>query len=264
MATLISVKNGYPGANVWVTIYIDQTFDRKQGTSGAVASGATQLFQWDSVQISGFYVRCETSVNINGADHKFSDTTARIVADNGTVTLLPGEGQNTYIAQGAQPMGTVTLNLSTGTDYLVQAAFSFFLVFRTPVGYLSADPNDQSRCVIESRSSLTDTPPPTMVWTKQDSPNGFLLTNKGTNTILYVGGGNGANAQLIPATTINQRLSLWTAAGDYPGKVAIRPSADDSQNLNVFGNGPWNPGNAVGTWAWGRGQPNEMWAFIAI
>jgi len=270
----VGVKNGFPGADIWVTIYSQTPFERAQVASGGVASGLISGFQWtDNADLFGYYIRCETSVNIQGTSHKFSDTTARLdalISLPGIVTLLPGQGTETYIQGGDQPVGTVSLDLSTGTDYLLQAGISMTTLIgeikiNTPTGYLSADPNnDYSRCVIESRSSLTDYPPNTMIWTKQDTPQGFLLTNKAAGTILYVAGGNGAAAQLIEATPINQLWALWTIGGNFPSTVAIRPSADDGQNLNVFGSGPYPPGSAVGTWGWGGGAPNEVWTFVPV
>ena len=266
----VGVKNGFPGADVWVTIYNDTAIERIQCAHGGVSSGAISKFTWDDGgTVLGYYVRCETSVTIQGTSHKFSDTTALMDDVPGDVTLLPGEGPSTYIVPGFASMGTPSLNLPTGTDYLLQAGISMTTLIgqikiNTPTGYLSVDPNNADHCVIESRSSLTDTPPGTMIWTKQDTPQGFLLTNKGTNTILYVRGGNGANAQLLPATPVNQMCSLWTIGGTFPSRVAIRPSVDDSQNLNVYGDGPYPPGNGVGTWAWGGGAPNEVWTFVPV
>lgn len=47
---------------------------------------------------------------------------------------------------------------------------------------------------------------------------------------------------------------------------AVRPSFDvDHRNLNILGNGPYAPGNAVAAWSgWGGGQGNEVWQIADI
>ncbi len=54
----------------------------------------------------------------------------------------------------------------------------------------------------------------------------------------------------------------WTFGGGGP-YVAVRPAADDDQNLNVFG-GCGGGSRTVGTWGWGGGDPNEVWGFFQV
>lgn len=290
VASYISVTNGYPGADVWVTIYQSVTgiplierSDRRIQASGSLASGQSQTFQWDGVG-DQCYVRCETSATIEGKVYNFSDTTVQgTISTSPTIpvylsewTLLPAdEPRGTYLAESKQPMGTINLNLTTATEatqYLIQSDISHGDQYPSPTGYLSIDTSKANPCVIRDYPSSGWPPPGDMVWIKQDCQYGCLLTNMATNKLLYVDDGNGANPQLLPSTPLTQRLSLWTIGGQFnfwkPGdlgvtsRVALRPYVDDSQNLNVFGNGPYPPGNAVGTWRWGGGAPNEVWWFI--
>ena len=47
--------------------------------------------------------------------------------------------------------------------------------------------------------------------------------------------------------------------------LAIRPSFDTDRNLNVLGNGPYQPGNLVAAWSgWDGGDQNEVWKLVSI
>jgi len=44
---------------------------------------------------------------------------------------------------------------------------------------------------------------------------------------------------------------------------AIRPALNGDRNLNVLGNGPYNPGSVVAAWdGWDNGESNEVWAIV--
>ncbi|GAB7341709.1 hypothetical protein MBLNU457_g0048t1 [Dothideomycetes sp. NU457] len=263
----ISVQNGYPGAKLWVTIYMYDGLSRSIVNSGALNTPGTAEFEAPSAgnSLYKFYVRCETFAPINGTDVKFSDTTAEALPSDDEAhpyqcTLLPAsDPTGTYIAAG-NTTGNAQMALSgnnTYTAYLMQAGFGS----GTKNGYLSVDPNNANQCAVVTKTDAA--PPSSMLWQKLDAQWGSIFINIQTpQTLLYAVDRNGAHAQLIPNTPLNQRLALWTIAGNFPNKVAIRPMADSSQNLNVFGGGPYNSGNPVGTWSWGGGAGNEVWSFI--
>ncbi|QBB71420.1 hypothetical protein ELE36_14235 [Pseudolysobacter antarcticus] len=49
----------------------------------------------------------------------------------------------------------------------------------------------------------------------------------------------------------------------YTAGLAIRPALNSDRNLNILGNGPYNPGSVVAAWdGWGNGEPNEVWAVV--
>jgi hypothetical protein len=84
------------------------------------------------------------------------------------------------------------------------------------------------------------------------------LANVATERLAGMRGGQGS-AITLWHRSVNDGTTRWTIQGDRTGNCAIRPLNNSSQNLNVLGNGPYRPGSAVSTWAWGRGQGNETW-----
>jgi hypothetical protein len=84
------------------------------------------------------------------------------------------------------------------------------------------------------------------------------LANVATERLAGMRGGQGS-AITLWHRSVNGGTTRWTIQGDRTGNCAIRPLNNSSQNLNVLGNGPYRPGSAVSTWAWGRGQGNETW-----
>jgi len=45
-----------------------------------------------------------------------------------------------------------------------------------------------------------------------------------------------------------------------PPGFAVRPNFDYNRNLNILGDGPYQPGSSVAAWdGWGGGDPNEVW-----
>lgn len=48
---------------------------------------------------------------------------------------------------------------------------------------------------------------------------------------------------------------------EFAHGMAIRPALNSDRNLNILGNGPYNPGSVVAAWdGWDNGKPNEVWA----
>ena len=90
----------------------------------------------------------------------------------------------------------------------------------------------------------------------------FQLINVATERAACVDPHNGSPAYLIHRSRVDE-YTMWNPANAGQGTFALRPLWDTGQNLNVLGGGGWQPGNAVGTWGWGRGQENERWAFEA-
>ena len=94
---------------------------------------------------------------------------------------------------------------------------------------------------------------PHYVFYPNSSP-GFVFTNKQTGRALR---GAGEVSTALLHTLHNQ--STWTRASN-----ALRPSDNSDSNLNVFGSGPYKPGNQVVLSGWGKGQPNETWDVVRL
>ncbi|MBC7659994.1 MAG: hypothetical protein H7249_09825 [Chitinophagaceae bacterium] len=77
--------------------------------------------------------------------------------------------------------------------------------------------------------------------------------------VATVNQGNGNRVVLRASNIWTMYMGHWTVGGDCASNCALRPIYDDGQNLNAFGNGPYAPGNAVGTWGWNGGALNETW-----
>lgn len=281
----IIVQNSFPGALVVPVIYTSSDYSDSNTLKpitgnfwGEAVAGESVTITWtDNGSPSGYWLRCKTYIDLEDfamGKYQFSDArmqlgntiSAPTDFESNIYTLLPGVGTQTTIATGLYPMGTVKTGLWSGY-YLLQAGFGN----NTPTGYLSVDPSNSRFCAIESRTSLTDSPPATMVWLLQSKADGTCaLINQGANELLFGWGVNGQRAQLMPNTPIFQILppSLWiivgTVAANFPASFAIRPSVVSSQNLNVLGGAPCPPGTAVGTWTWGGGSSNEVWTFIPV
>jgi hypothetical protein len=87
------------------------------------------------------------------------------------------------------------------------------------------------------------------------------LVNVLTGQAACAGKGNGQPISLRHRSVLDD-CTTWTLVGDRTANCAIRPCYSTAQNLNVFGNGPYRPGNAVGTWTWSKGAPNETWQLV--
>ncbi len=100
------------------------------------------------------------------------------------------------------------------------------------------------------------------IWQKVFKGTSIALRNQKTGKLMRVTGGNG-RVTLLDTDDFNGG-SKWTVGGDCKSNCTLRPEWDSSQNLNAFGNGPYNAGNAVGTWGWGGGSGNETWYWTQV
>lgn len=78
--------------------------------------------------------------------------------------------------------------------------------------------------------------------------NKRALASKGDKTRVYT----------VPASSLDN-FSLWNLGGQ-----AIRPLYNLDMNLNMWGNGPYDKGNPVGTWSWGGRKDNEIWTITRV
>ncbi len=97
-----------------------------------------------------------------------------------------------------------------------------------------------------------------------EGPQGIAFVNAGTGEALAAPEDN-SGAVMVALDEIDDR-STWTFGEDDWAieEHALRPYGSDTMNLNLFGGGPYNPGNPVGVWDWGDGQPNELWKFTLV
>ncbi|MDR3670970.1 MAG: RICIN domain-containing protein [Holophaga sp.] len=87
------------------------------------------------------------------------------------------------------------------------------------------------------------------------------LVNVQSGKAAGAGAGNGGPVTLWHRTIVDDHTQ-WTLTGSRASNCAIRPAYSHAQNLNVLGNGPYKPGNPVGTWTWSRGAGNETWRLV--
>jgi hypothetical protein len=265
----VGVKNGYPGISIWVTLYSADPIIgsvRNIVTARCVPSGVEAVLSGD-FDYANSYVRSELKQRLDCGGDTIDDTTVNVGAlpsNPNWVTLLPQASfPKTYWAQGrlgvAPPIQT-TLPAPTET-----VVFSRIKDRDGQPMVLSIDVNN-SNCrqggpdglcgVVIARyvpGSASQT------WLRQKTANGYLFTNKATAMIAHIAPGNGNRVLLIGLTSLNIISSVWTIGGDIRTNCAIRPFSDSNQNLNVFGNGPYNAGSPVGTWGWSGGDVNETW-----
>lgn len=91
----------------------------------------------------------------------------------------------------------------------------------------------------------------------------YIYVNESSGLALYSPGGNGSLVTLVPYD-INNNGMYWNVANPFTATWnALQYAPDSGQNLNVFGDGPYNPGAAVGTWGWSGGAQNEVWQIVA-
>jgi hypothetical protein len=96
-------------------------------------------------------------------------------------------------------------------------------------------------------------------WDSSDGPR-YVFINQSSGLILKADGVQGDAA--FQSSTLTS-ANFWRLGGDEGDDFhAVQWAQDISQNLNLLGNGPYNPGMAVGTWSWGGGDPNEVWKFL--
>lgn len=124
---------------------------------------------------------------------------------------------------------------------------------------LALSATSDTNITVELASNVT----PNIVWTLlySISLNGFLLVNNASGKALNANPDRLLN--LVAPDTALTNTSAWNAAGDN-ATLAVRPMSDFGLNLNVVGDGPYNPGNPVCVWPWSGGDPNEVWNFTLV
>src|ERR1051326_4818788 len=130
----------------------------------------------------------------------------------------------------------------------------------TPSGdALALSAADDGTVTVQLASNLTNN----MVWTLiySFSLSGFVLYNKAVGKALNVVSAD-RSLDLVDLDSLSS-TSAWNAARSNDS-LAIRPMYDWNVNLNVYGDGPYNPGNKVGVYSWGGGAVNETWHFQII
>src|ERR1700681_1822446 len=102
-------------------------------------------------------------------------------------------------------------------------------------------------------------PDDSMLWRLVYTPPvQFALVNKRTHEAVVWRGPNlplGLGPIGAPGS-----MPLWNLSDLNTQPVAVRPSADTDQNINVWGNP--GEGTLIGTWSWNGGQPAEVWDFL--
>lgn len=84
-----------------------------------------------------------------------------------------------------------------------------------------------------------------------NAQNGQALRCMGSNTkVGFTGAGS------------TDPWSRWTFGGGGTW-LAVRPLADDYQNLNVMG-GCYGGNTPIATWRWSGGAPNEIWSIVRL
>jgi hypothetical protein len=266
------VKNGYPGVSIWVTLYsADAVIGavRNIVTARCVRSGAEVVLS-GGFDYANAYVRSELKQREDCGGDTIDDTTVNdsvLPTNFNWVTLLPQANfPQTYWAHGkldAAPPIQTTLPAPAET-----VLFSRIKDKDGQPMVLSIDVNNpdcrqggpDGRCgVVIDRYRPGNAG---QTWLRQKTANGYLFTNKATGMLARVAPGNGNRVLLVGLTSMNIISSVWTIGGDSRTNCALRPFSDSNQNLNVFGDGPYNAGNPVGTWGWDGGQINETWYMI--
>jgi len=266
----IGVKNGYPGVSIWVTLYGTDTVIgavRSIVDARCVRSGAETTFSSNS-DSRDVYVRSELKQSEDCRGDTIDDTTVQSSVNFFPflwVTLLPQANfPKTYWANGKLDVAP-----PIQTTFPAPVETVLFSRIRNRDGQpmvLSIDANNpdcrqggpDGRC-----GAVIDRYRPGnagQTWLRQKTGNGYLFTNKATGMLAHVAPGNGNRVLLVGLTSsANIISSVWSTGGDCRVACAIRPFHDSNQNLNVFGDGPYNVGNPVGTWGWSGGQINENW-----
>jgi len=265
----IGVKNGYPGVSIWATLYAADPFTgaiRTIVNTRCLKSGEEAILSYSVAFISpNVYVRAELKQQENCGGDTLAETTVNGDATPSPpnwVTLLPQAnfGQIYWTHDKS--------NVAPPIDSTLPAPVETVIFSRVRGGQsiaLSVDTNNPN-CRVGGQSNqcgviIDDYRPgnPNQIWLRQNAGNGYLLTNKATQMLAYVANGNGNRVMLLSKTSLNMIASLWTIGGNCQSNCALRPLHDGGQNLNVFGDGPYGPGRAVGTWGWGGGDINETW-----
>jgi len=260
----IGAKNGYPGVSTWVTLYSSDLLGIRRNivASRCLKSGEEGIMTYTG-DTANCFVRAELKQREDCGGDTLSDSTINANAGGGNwVTLLPQFNfpqtyWTTYRSPVAQPIdSSLPPPVETVIFSRVRGGQSIALsVDPSNRSCVQGGPDGQCNVIIDNYQPGNAN----QIWLRQKTGNGYLFTNKATQMLAYVPNGNGNRIVMMSKTSINIIGSVWTLGGDCRVNCSLRPYHDDGQNMNIFGNGPYGPGRAVGTWGWGGGDVNETW-----
>jgi hypothetical protein len=123
---------------------------------------------------------------------------------------------------------------------------------------LAVQPNDLAGTQGLKLETVTDDP--RFIFARVDWALGFSLRNKLNNKWVCW---NGPDQPLTQCDDLCLS-TLWTfGSGTYGYYRAVRAYKDDDENMNAYGDGPYD-GAVVGTCGWGGGDPNEVWYPVPV
>lgn len=185
------------------------------------------------------------------------------------------------------PIAPIPANPNYGTRVAIMSYAS-----QDPLLCLGVDVSNGGLRIIADRHDPGDT---MQQWGMIDAGNGMnAFFNFGAQSLLYLSGSDGELSLMPQIPAVGQTFdwrTTWTMASGKASVnwwalallpftdgatghfvvnaphagLAIRPSSDDDRNLNVLGNGPYNPGSLVAAWdGWGGGDANEVWMPVAL
>lgn len=99
------------------------------------------------------------------------------------------------------------------------------------------------------------------LWVPVDLPGiaGTVLLNMQSGMVIAAPDENGPVKMVAPGT-MNTQQCLWNLLSNG----AVQLTRDNSQNLNVSGNGPYPNGTPILSWNWSGGESNEIWNYTAV
>lgn len=136
---------------------------------------------------------------------------------------------------------------------------------KTPTGqalYLSLNNNNPSSGLVVVAQATNDSQlwQPVVLVENSTTVVGTVLLCKQLVNGQQVVAGTGDASFVIPVNVQDATASNATWNLKLP---AVQFAYNTDWNLNVSGNGPYNPGNPVLIWKWKDGQPNETWSLVA-
>ncbi len=261
------VTNNSSSKSIWVTIY--DLGETQQLDWGCVSAKGTRTWASGPYLWGSFYkIRAEVKENADCTGETFSDTKYQVNPQfilskfpQELVSTLVFGGEGYYWVNGDESGGPfgVAPKLPDLTPVVIQSR-----VDGTQV--LSVDKtNPECRLGGKDKSCsiiITDykSGDPAQIWERYYQATGMAFRNRLTGMLLTADGSSGATT-LVSPSVVNGG-SGWTLGGNCNSSCALRPWRNSDLNLNVLGSGPYKAGNAVGTWGWNGGSPNETWFFI--
>jgi hypothetical protein len=265
------VTNNSTPYSMWVTIY--DLAETTQKDYGCVSSQNTRMWASGKYAFGQFYkVRAEVKSNADCTGETYFDTKYQIYPNSGrnylpwhqpadVISNLVYTGTSYYWVSGNDAAGPNNApKLPKLTAVVIQSKVDgkkVLSVDKKNPECKSGGKEKACNIIIDEYKSGD----PAQIWERKYEPNGMTFQNRLTGMLLWTDNGNGANATLVNSNVIDGG-SKWTLGGDCSVSCALRPQRDSGQNLNVFGGGPYNSGNPVGTWEWGNGAANESWFFV--